>query len=245
LIFSRLIASLCLNGLTFFIVKKDIQPYIKAPLSLLKQDKKEIINFTVANSGSRAVKTFINNGDVLLLGAVLGPAPVAFYNIAKKLAYMILIFIDPLTNTIFPQFSLLISERKFIDVRMMIKKVSKIILGPALLFAVVVYLSREYIILFTFGEEYMEATKPLIYLTINALIGSVLFWNIPLILSLGMVKFRLIINIVGLLIGGVVAYLCVPNYGTVGAAIGLLIANGIVTITFSLVSYSKLNKTKI
>jgi O-antigen/teichoic acid export membrane protein len=127
----------------------------------------------------------------------------------------------------------------------MIKKVSKIILGPALLFLVVVYFLREYIILFTFGEEYMEATKPLIYLTINAIIGGVLFWNIPLILSLGMAKFRLIMNLVGLVIGGIVAYLCIPNYGTIGAATGLLIANGIVTITFSLVSYSKLNKTKI
>jgi O-antigen/teichoic acid export membrane protein len=245
LIFSRLIASLCLNGVTFFIVKKDIQPYINAPLSILKQDKKEILSFTVANSGSRAIKTFINNGDVLLLGALLGPAPVAFYNIAKKLAYMILIFIDPLTNTIFPQFSLLISERKFSDIRMMIKKVSKIILGPALLFVVVVYFLREYIVLFTFGEQYIEATIPLIYLAINAVIGGVLFWNVPLILSLGMAKFRLIINIIGLIIGGGVAYFSIPIYGTIGAAIGLLIANGIVTITFSIVSYSKLNKTKI
>ncbi|MFT5666939.1 MAG: O-antigen/teichoic acid export membrane protein [Vicingaceae bacterium] len=240
LIFSRLVASLCLNSVTYLIVKKEIVSYMKAPLSILKQDKKEILNFTVANSGSRAVQTFINNGDVLLLGAMLGPIPVAFYNIAKKLAYMILIFIDPLTNTIFPQLSLLISEKKFSDVRMMIQKITKIILVPSLTFVTVIYFLREYIILFTFGEEYADAAKPFVWLTINAVLGAILFWNIPLLLSLGMAKFRLIINLIGLIIGGAVAYLSIPSFGVIGAAIGLLVANGFVTITFSIVSYSKI-----
>ncbi|MGB0390741.1 MAG: oligosaccharide flippase family protein [Salibacteraceae bacterium] len=240
LVTSRLIGSLILNGVTFSLIKNKIWSSIKTPLTVLNVDKKELFNFTIANSGSRAIKTFINNGDVLLLGALLGPVPVAFYNIAKKLAYVILIFIDPLTTTIFPQLSILISDKKFADVKVLIRKITGILIGPSLLFVFVIYFLREQAILWTYGAEYLEATKPFMLLTINAVIGAVLFWNIPLILSLGLAKFRFVINLFALIIGAAVAYYYIPIYGVNGAALGLLCANGIVTLIFSFVAYSKL-----
>lgn len=245
LVSSRLIGSVILNVATFKIVKSKILPFFKTSIQVLKQDSKALVNYTAANSGSRAIKSLINNGDILLLGAMLGPAPVAFYNIAKKLAYMILIFIDPLTNTIFPQLSMLISDKKFNEVKKMIVRITKILLVPSIVFVIVVYLFREYIILLTYGKEYLEAGKPFLFLTINAVIGAVLFWNLPLLLSLGMAKFRFYINVVSLVLGGVVAYLLIPSYGTSGAAIGLLVANTFVVSVFSYVSISKINNPNI
>jgi len=205
------------------------------------EDSKVLINYTVANSGSRAIKSLINNGDVLLLGAMLGPVPVAFYNIAKKLAYMILIFIDPFTNTIFPQLSLLIADKKFVEIKKMIFRITKLILLPSIAFVVVVYFLRDFIIELTYGKEYLDAGKPFLFLTINAVVGAVLFWNLPLLLSLGMAKLRFYVNLVSLILGGVVAYLLIPIYNTNGAAIGLLVANSFVIGVFSYVSISKIN----
>ncbi len=244
LIFSRLLGSLILNLATFSIVKSSFLPYIKTPIRILKGDFKVLFNYTIANSGSRAIKSLINNGDVLLLGAMLGPVPVAFYNIAKKLAYMILIFIDPITSTIFPQLSILIADKKFDEILKMVIKITKLLLIPSIAFVAIVYFLRDYIIQLTYGEEYLEAGKPFLFLTINAVVGAILFWNLPLLLSLGMAKFRFFINVGSLVIGGLVAYLLIPTYNTNGAAIGLLVANGFVVGIFSYVSIMKIKNFK-
>lgn len=241
LVSSRLLGSVILNIATFTIVKNSLLPYLKTSVRVLKDDYKVLVNYTIANSGSRAIKSLINNGDVLLLGAMLGPVPVAFYNIAKKLAYMILIFIDPLTNTIFPQLSLLIADQKYDEVKKMIYRITKLLVIPSIVFVAIVYFLRDYIIILTYGKEYLEAAKPFLFLTINAVVGAILFWNLPLLLSLGMAKFRFYINLVSLVFGGIAAYLLIPQYGTNGAAIGLLISNAFVIGVFCYVSITKIN----
>ncbi|HAD98370.1 MAG TPA: hypothetical protein DCG19_13250 [Cryomorphaceae bacterium] len=239
---SRLLSSIILNSSALLLLKSKIVGAWNTSVTEIREDWKQLINFTLANSGSRAVKTLINNGDVLLLAAVGGPVPVAFYNIAKKLAQSILILVDPLTNTIFPQLSLLIAKNRYREIKTMIRKVTGVFFVSSALFFVGVYLLRERIILLTYGAEYLNASKPFIYLVINAIVGAVLFWNLPLILSLGMARFRFIINIASLLVGGLVAYFLIDSMGAEGTAIGLLVANGIVVFTFSGVAYSIIDK---
>lgn len=239
---SKICASILLNFVSFKYTNSLIRPFWKTPINVLAQEKKEIVNYTLANSGSRALKTVINNGDVLLLGAILGPIPVAFYNIAKKLAQSILILIDPITHTLFPQTSLLISEKKFSEVAVMIRKITGLIVVPAALFVAGIYVFRHEIILYTYGSEYLQAAEPFLYLGINAVLGAILFWNLPLILSLGMVKFRLVVNSICLCLGGLFAYLMIGELGATAVAIGLLLANGSAIIVFSLATYLKISK---
>ncbi len=239
---SKLIASALLNGVSFRLLNQVVKPFWNSPIGVLDSDKKKLINYTLANSGSRALRTFINNGDVLLLGAMLGPIPVAFYNIAKKLAQAVLIVIDPITHTLFPQLSLLISERQYDKVEVMIKRMTSMILLPAVLGVFTLYILRAEIIYYTYGSEYLEAVEPFLYLAINAILGAVLFWHLPLILSLGMVKFRFYINAIALVLGGVFAYFTVETWGASAVAIGLLIGNGTATIIFSLTSFFKIKK---
>jgi O-antigen/teichoic acid export membrane protein len=167
---------------------------------------------------------------------------VAFYNIAKKLAQSILIVIDPITHTLFPQVSVLISERKYSEIRIMINKITRLILFPAMLIILLLYLFREQIILFTYGAEYLDASKPFLFLAINAVLSAVLFWHLPLILSLSMVRFRFIVNCAALAIGGGLAYFFIPTLGATGVAAGLLIANGSAIITFSAAAYLRIYK---
>lgn len=244
ILISKLLGTLFLNFGTVYILKDYLMPFIKKSIVCLKEEKREMINFTIANSGSKAMKTFITNGDVLLLMSFLGPVPVAFYNIAKKLAQVILIFVDPLTNTIFPQLSMLISDKRYGEVRDMINRMTKLLILPSIAFLLVTYGLKEELIRFTYGKEYLEASKPFFLLTINAIISSILFWNLPLILSLGLAKFRFVISAISLVIGGFVAYLTIPYLETIGAALGLLIANGLITIVFSLVAYSKIKNVE-
>ena len=244
LISVRLLGSVIFNTSAWIILAPQIGKFWKAKLSAIQAEKKAIINFTLSNTGSRVLKNLSNNGDVLLLGALSGPSAVAFYNIAKKLAQTIQILVDPISNTLFPQLSHLISQRKFGEVQLMIRKITKLLFLPCLLIMGVVYYFRAEVIQLAYGIEFLPATKPFIYLTANAVIGALVFWGLPMILSLGMVNFRFRVEAFLLCIGATVAYFTTPILGASGVAIGLLITNGGAQLFFSSVTYLKIRKVK-
>ena len=245
MLIGKLLASVLLNGIAFIYVKKLIGSYWNVPIKVLRHQRKALQNYTLNNTGSRVLRTFMNNGDVLLLGALLGPIPVGFYNIAKKLAQSIMIVIDPLTLTLFPQLSILIAEKKYGEIKVMIRKVTRFTLLPCVAVIVGLFVFREDIIVFAYGIEYIDAAKPFIYLAINAILGAVLFWHLPLLLSMGLVKLRLQINAMVLILGATVAYVITPSLGATGTAIGLLLANGSAILIFSAVTYSRLQKGRV
>jgi len=238
---SKLISSIVLNGSTLILIGDKLKGFWKASLSHLSQEKRQIRSYIVTNSGSRILKNLLNNGDVLLLGALTGPAPVAFYNIAKKLAQSILIVVDPITSSMFPQLSHLITQRKFNEVKVMLQKVTKMLLLPSLIFMAVLYWLREDIIQLAYGSEFVPAAEPFVYLAANAILAAILFWNLPMLLSMGLVNFRFKGQLAALIVGIAITYLTVPSMGASGVALGLLIANGGSQLVFSLATYIKLN----
>lgn len=241
LMISKLFTSTVLNVVSFYSFKRLAQDYMNTKVEVLKEELRDLSNYTLANSGSRILKTITNNGDVLLLGALAGPVPVAFYNIAKKLAQVIMIVVDPFASSIFPQLSILISKKKFSEVLVMVKKVTKLLLLPSIIFVIISILIREQVIELAFGEEYIDAASPFVYLVINSILSALLFWNRPLVESINLVSFRFYLNAVCLLVGGVFAFFSIQSLGAVGVAIGLLIANGLTNLVSSIVAYRKTN----
>ncbi|MEQ8910217.1 MAG: oligosaccharide flippase family protein [Vicingaceae bacterium] len=238
----RLVGSIIFNTSAWFILSTQIGQFWKAKVTAIQSEKSEIINFTLSNTGSRILKNLSNNGDVLLLGALSGPSAVAFYNIAKKLAQTILILVDPIANTLFPQLSHLISQRKFGEIQLMISKVSKLLVVPLILIMGGLYLFRVDVIQLTYGSDFLPAAKPFIYLAANAILSALLFWNLPMILSMGLVQFRFWTEAVFLLLGVVLAYLTVPSMGASGVALGLLVTSGGAQTIFAITTYTKSSK---
>jgi O-antigen/teichoic acid export membrane protein len=239
---SRLLGSLFLNLRTWQLIGPQIKGFWKTKLSNIKDEKKEIVNFTFANSGSRILKNLSNNGDVLLLGALSGPSAVAFYNIAKKLAQSILILVDPIAKTLFPQLSHLISQKKYGEIQLMIGKVTKLLFLPCLLFMGALYYFRADLIELAYGAEFLPATQPFVYLAANAILAALLFWNLPMLLSMGLVNFRLKVEAVFLIIGASIAYFTIPTMGASGVALGLLVTGGGAKILFAAITFAQARK---
>lgn len=225
-------------------IKKDLSGHLSAQSKLLFDQRKEIRSFVATNSISGTMKTFINKGDVLLLGAIGTPAMIGYYSIAKKLAYSILAVTDPLTAAIYPQLSKLVAEKKYAETIQMIKKISRLFLYPAVAVLGVIFFMREWIIKTIFGADFAPAAEPFFFLMIVALLIAVFFWNLSMIQSLGLMGFRFLVYVIAIIFGGISSWFLIPVWGATGAALGLLIAYIVITICFVGMSFYKLNKLK-
>lgn len=232
-IITRAINSLVCNAAAWSEIRPELRKWWKSGHHHhIQEDKPEFLRFIFGNSISSSIKVLMNQGDVILLGHLAGTHSVGLYTNAKKLAYSILTITDPLVNAAFPQFSVLVAKKDFDKVKIMLRKLSLLIMGPALLFTVITFLFREEIIVMLYGEAYAAAGMPFFYLMIAAIQASVFFWSLPLIQSLGLARLRLTTYLYGILTGAVVAWWLTPTMGPSGTAIGMLVANLLFTSRF-------------
>lgn len=232
-IITRFINSAVCNFAAWSELKQDIGYWWhQGHTAMIRDDRKEFHQFVFGNSISSSIKVLMNQGDVILLGQVSGVHAVGLYANAKKLAYSVLTITDPLVNAIFPQFSVLVAKKEYSKVKTMLRKLSLLTLGPAILFMIITFFFREEIISSLYGKEYAAAGMPFFYLMITGIQASVFFWALPLIQSLGLTRLRLSSYISGVIIGGFVAWLLSPELGPTGTAIGVLIANVFINIIF-------------
>ncbi len=95
-----------------------------------------------------------------------------------------------------------------------------------------------------YGVEYIEAYAPFVVHMDTVLLSGVFFWSLSFVLSIGRVHFRLVMNVVGLIVASVMVYVLVPKVGAVGVALALLVARGIPVVAFAFVArtYFKVRK---
>ena len=231
-IIARLLNSLICNLAAAAELKKELGSYINSPISLVKDQYREIFRYVSGHSLSNTLKTFMNQGDVLVLSALTGPATVGLYAVAKKLAYSVLTLTDPLTRSIFPQLSLLVFEKKIKELRLMLRKVTLITIMPAAFFLAVAFIFRTEIISLFYGRTYVAAAGTFMIHLLGAVQGAVFFWSLPLINSLGLTSLRFRIYVLAICLGLPLAWLLATAYGAAGVAAGLLAANLLITGMF-------------
>lgn len=231
-IIARLANSLICNFAAAAELRKELGPYISSGLSLIKDQYREILRYVTGHSMSNTLKTFMNQGDVLVLSALAGPAAVGLYAVAKKLAYSVLTLTDPLAKSIFPQLSLLVSEKKIFELRVMLRKMTLLTLMPASFFLICAFIFRDEIIRLFYGLQYLQAANTFMIHLLGALQSSVFFWTLPLINSLGLTGLRFRIYLIAIGAGLLVSWIFASAYGAAGVASGLLTANLLITVMF-------------
>jgi O-antigen/teichoic acid export membrane protein len=241
-IITRLLNGLICNLLAFYELKNELAPYKSATPSLIESDKKGIKKFVLGNSVGNTLKTVINQGDVLLLGALTNSLQVAYYSVAKKLAYSVLTLTDPLSQSIYPQLAKLLAAQQFADVRKMLLRITSLALIPGIIFLLITFFLNEWIIITVYGAEYVEATHSFFYFLAGATLGAVTFWTLPLIQSLGLVKMRVKVYAITIIAGSMLAWLLIPTMQAAGMALALLITNVLNMIVFISEAFKKLPK---
>jgi len=242
IIFSKLLNSTICNLSVYFELRKHIFITTSIKLKNHKLEFIEIRNYIVGNSFGNTLKTFMNQGDVLLLNIWGTPTSVGFYAIAKKLAYAILTVTDPLVTSIYPQLAHLISQNKFVELKKMLGKITRITLLPVTFFTIIVFIFKSHIITFIYGIQFEKAAPTFFIHFVGAVQGSLFFWCLPLIMGLGLTYIRIRSYLIAIIVNLIITCSLAPIYGANGVAIGLLIANIITTIYFVYYSYLKINE---
>lgn len=185
---------------------------------------KQMISFVLINSPSNTILMGFRYIDTIALGLFAGNAQVGYYTIAKRLGYFVLRFTDPMTQSIYPQLSILVSKRKMSDLVGLIKNILKLGGVPMMIVVVAGILLGDEIITFLYGDDFHASYKSFVILLVSGVISAMCFWIQPLALSLGMVRERLIVNVLVLLYLLPASFYTSTMYGSTGMAMAMLSA---------------------
>lgn len=241
-IIAKTVNSVTCSTAAYMELKKELPEIAHSPVSTISSERPAFNRYILGNSISSSIKVFMNQGDVLLLGLLGTTVQVGYYATAKKLAYSVLSVTDPFTSSIFPQFSHLVAKKAYARIRTMINTTTRLLLPAALAILALSFFIREELIQILFGKEFTGAATPFIILLASALQGSVFFWSVPLMQSLGLIRKRLLIHIFAVILGGIIALLLVHEYQSSGVAFGLLAANLFITALFIRMSIKRMKK---
>lgn len=242
---ARFINSTVCNYAAYRELLPELRPWLKSRISTISADYKNYFKYILGNSFSSSLKVFMNQGDVLLLGSLVNTQAVGLYSTGKKLAYSVLTLTDPLASSVFPQFSHLVAKKEYVRIKAMLGKITLLIAVPALLILLFCYLVREPLLSTLYGKEFSGAADPFFVSLIGALQGSVFFWALPLIQSLGLIRKRFLVYLTAIVTGALFGLWLIPGYGATGAALALLAANLYITGRFVQASWRRLSEEKI
>lgn len=183
--------------------------------------------------------TIYTNLDTVMLGFMKGSEEVGYYNAAVKIKGVLLSIVTSLGAVLLPRCSYFV-EKGMIDE---FKRISSKAINFVFLFAtpVMVYfiLFAKQGIYFLSGSAYADAIIPMkIIMPTILLIGLTNILGIQILVPLGKEKFVLYSEIAGAVVDLLFNVFFIPVHGASGAAMGTLIAEGVVL----LVQYMVLRK---
>ncbi len=195
--------------------------WMRAPFSLLPP-KREFWSFAFSSNFSGTVNLVTRDSEVLWLGFLLpgevGKIAAGYYKTALAIINLILMPINPFIATTFPEIARAVGENAWERLRTLLIRVT--IISAAWTFSVGIFLlfAGEWLIPTFYGPEYAPATPAALILLIGFGIANILYWNRPLLLSLGMPIYPLkVMALTGLVKIGL-SFLLVPTYGYLAQA---------------------------
>lgn len=219
---SMLVRGVIVNTAAFTELGSIYTPFIRETTAILRPERSRIWHFILYNSLGNTLQALARNGDVLLLGLLSSATQVGLYTLAKRLGYFMLRITDPMTNSIYPQLASLVSRGRHREARIMLLKVSLLVLVPVAVISLILFVFGGPLINVVFGIEFNEARHALRILLFAGGLGAVLFWALPVVLSLGMVRLRLLVNLAAISVAAVAGAMLAPHYGAVGIAFARL-----------------------
>lgn len=214
----------------------------KAPFSLFPSLKK-MAAFTISTNLSGTVKMLVSGSEPLLIGFFLDTRAVALYNLAISIADPLMVPISQFINTTFPEMTKTIAQRKWAELRQLLRRVTFISGIWTVVFFVGMLIFGPWI-LSIWGKKFVPAYSTMMILLVGYGISNIFYWNRTLLLSFGKANIPLYILFGGAVIKTALAFIVVPTYGMTAEA-WLLSGNFAVTVGLMVaVGYSLIRKNE-
>jgi O-antigen/teichoic acid export membrane protein len=208
----------------------------RVPFSKLTTAR-ELIRFAVSSNISATIIKIFRESELLWVAFFLPTNIVGLYSVAYTLVSFIAIPADPLISTTFPEINRLVVQKAWSKLRDFLRKVTTLSLVYNLALGLGFILFGRWMILIYSGAEFADAYPALVALTIGLVFNYILFWNRPLLLSLGLPDFPIWVTLSVGLVKLSLAFWLIPQYGIVAAgallsfyyiaSVGIMVLRGV------------------
>jgi O-antigen/teichoic acid export membrane protein len=153
---------------------------------------KELAKFAFSTNLSSTIIMLVRDNEVLWIAYFLTPLEVGYAKTALAIINLVQVPITPFISTTYPEINRAVAEKKWNQLRALLKKVTLISSGWTILTGLGLVLFGRWLLGF-YGPDFIPAYIPMLIFLAGLGFGNIFFWNRPLLLSLGlpMVPYRI------------------------------------------------------
>ncbi|NOY99115.1 MAG: lipopolysaccharide biosynthesis protein [Chloroflexi bacterium] len=179
--------------------------------------RREFWAFAISSNFSGTVNLVTRDSEVLWLGFLL-PGETAkiaagYYKTALAVINLILMPINPFIATTFPEITRAVAENAWDRLRSLLKRLTAISATWTISVGLFLVFAGDWLIRTVYGEQYAPATPAALIFLIGFGMANILYWNRPLLLSLGMPTYPLKVMAFAGVAKIALSFLLVPRYG--------------------------------
>ena len=173
---------------------------------------KELLGFAFSTNISNTVIHLVRDNEALWVAWFLTPVDVGYTKTALAIINLVQVPITPFISTSYPEINNAVIKEDWKLLRRLLKRITLISGTWTGVSAIGLVLFGKWLLLF-YGTEFLPAYEPMLLYLIGLGFANILFWNRPLLLSLGlpMVPYRISLYCGIAKIG--LTFLLVPRYG--------------------------------
>ncbi|MFZ5819969.1 MAG: oligosaccharide flippase family protein [Chloroflexota bacterium] len=178
---------------------------------------REMAKFAISSNMSATAILVFRESEILWVGLFLSTEAAGYYKAAYAIVSLLSVPANPLILTVYPELNRLIVQQTWPRLRDFLRKVTTLSFAYNMLLALgLVFLGRW--VLWIYGEQYVVAYPAMMALLVGFVFNYTLFWNRPLLLSLGLPAFPLKATLAAGLTKLALAFPLVPRFGYVAEA---------------------------
>ncbi len=188
----------------------------RASFSVLPKIR-ELARFAVSSNLSATVILLFRESEILWVGYFLTSEAAGYYKAAYAIVSLLSVPANPFILTTYPEINRLVVQKAWPRLRDFLRKITSVAAVYNLAIAAGFILFGRWLLSF-YGEAYTSAYPALLVLLVGLVFNYTLFWNRPLLLSLGLPEFPLTATLTAGLVKMSLGFGFVPRYGYVAEA---------------------------
>ena len=202
---------------------------------------KELFGFAFSTNISNTIIHLVRDNEALWVAWFLTPVEVGYTKTALAIINLVQVPITPFISTSYPEINNAVIKEDWRLLRRLLKRITLISGTWTGVSAIGLALFGKWLLLF-YGTEFLPAYEPMLLYLIGLGFANILFWNRPLLLSLGlpMVPYRISLYCGIAKIG--LAFLFVPQFGL---NVEALLLSAFFVVSVSLIVLRGLKEMKI
>jgi O-antigen/teichoic acid export membrane protein len=189
----------------------------KTPLMPFAQSR-DLVRFAISSNISATIIKVFRESEPLWVGYFLSTEAVGYYKAAYTLVSFLSVPADPLIAATYPEINRLIVQKAWPSLRSFLRRITSLAFAVNAAAALgFVFLGKFVLSLYTGHAEFVAAYPTLLALFVGLAFNYTLFWNRPLLLSLGLPDFPIWVTLTVGLIKVALAFWLIPQYGILAA----------------------------